>query len=133
MKRTMLACCFLSLALQAQEELDTSIFDGTGRELEKVEPREPAPGSPEAETESAEAGEAGGPSVDSEIETPVPAESDEMPREIVLPGGEEAEALEETAAGIPAASGGSKSRAGETVESTEKIPTGQAVDFPWDM
>ncbi len=136
MKRILFASCLLGFAIYAQEELDTSIFDGTGRELEKVDPQKPGAGSPETPVAPAETEAASASAAEPEAESASPPEP-AMPEEIVLPGSEgaEVEELENPGEepGIPAASGGSKSRAGETVESTEKIPTGQAVDFPWDM
>jgi hypothetical protein len=131
-------CLLIFLQAQAQEGvLDPSIFDGTGREMEKTEPQKPAASVPEqAESEpgtgpqeTEETGSQappGGPTPEAEGTT-------EAPREIVLPG-TESPAEEETAPpGTPANSSAQESRAGERVESTEKIVPGQAVDFPWDM
>ena len=136
MKILLILGLLIAISVQAQEaELDPSIFDGTGRELEKVEKINPpagAPTSPSSETEEVPAPP--GPSIASEETFEVAAEA-EAPREIVLPGteGEKPEEKPEEETGNPAAKGSGKSRAGETVDSTEKIQPGQAVDFPWDM
>ncbi|MGA0369924.1 MAG: hypothetical protein ACO3N7_10800 [Kiritimatiellia bacterium] len=116
----------ITFSLPAQEApLDPSIFDGTGKEKESTEAPPPPPAGKEVE-------EADSPP----SPPPVPAaESGEpsAPEEIVLPELEGEETDVDEPPGIPAASGGGRSRATETVESTEKIAPGQAVDFPWDM
>lgn len=138
--KKVLFCFFLLIAFcRAQEEtLDPSIFDGTGRETEKKDPEKSSSGSPGPTSTPAPAAReenANTPAVEAAEEgTPVPQETE--PEEIILPGSgseEEAETESEAPPGVPAAQGGGKSRAGETVDSTEKIQTGQAVDFPWDM
>lgn len=125
----------------AEDVLDPSIFDGTGRVQREASPETEAaaPSSP------AEDGETRG-----EEEVVPPGDEAGMgeegggPEEVVLPeeepgtvGGEDAEADEEIAEDAPSSGGPAavmtESRAGERVESSEKIAPGQAVDFPWDM
>jgi len=122
--------CF-TLVFSQETDLDPSIFDGTGKEVEKAEPPQAS-----SEGESTDAGPAPEPqSETSPVMEREPEEAlEEEPREIRLPAGTETEEeLDTEDVGIPAAPGGQKSRAGETVNSTEKIAPGQAVDFPWDM
>lgn len=122
----------------AEEILDPSIFDGTGREQREV-PEQTESSGPPAEGEGAMGEE------DEEMPA-IPGvgegTEEEGVEEIQLPeeemgavGGEEEEEdiLEEPA--VPGSPAGvmTESRAGERVESTEKIAPGQAVDFPWDM
>lgn len=84
----------------AEEILDPSIFDGTGRE-QREEPEE------KVSTPEEERGPGGG------------EPEEDLVEESASPGSP-AEVMTE-------------SRAGDRVESTEKIAPGQAVDFPWDM
>ncbi|WFB34868.1 hypothetical protein P3T73_11930 [Kiritimatiellota bacterium B12222] len=143
MQRHLLLLCFLITALRAQEEtLDPSIFDGTGRDQEIAEPAEEGSSSEERapekmspdETESA-AAESGTELPPAEKLEPMPTETPE-PVEISLPGSE-SEEEEEGTEGLhpagPAGAGTAPSRAGERVESTEKIAPGHAVDYPWDI
>lgn len=134
------SCCLLiSLYAHAQEGvLDPSIFDGTGRELEKAEPQTPAASAPEQKEKEPSAGPEENAETGSQAPAAVPIPEGEgtmtePPREIVLPGTESPNEEESAPPGTPANSSAQESRAGERVESTEKIAPGQAVDFPWDM
>ena len=133
---------FSGLLYAQTGSLDPSIFDGTGREQEAAPPEESGGSAvtemPDAGTDEA-APPASAPGMESEAGEPAalpPAPTSE-PEEIVLPGSEETdeasapEVLDEP--GIPSGSGAGPSRAGEQVESSEKIAPGQAVDYPWDI
>lgn len=128
-------CALTLLGENAQTDVvDPSIFDGSDKDTEKSEPSpEPPPNQtpPNEETDETEGAAAS-------------ASEEVPPREIKLPDSplQETEAEKERGApedevenppGVPAGSGSGESRAGDRIESTEKIPPGQAVDFPWDM
>jgi len=136
----------LSTGRGDESELDPSIFDGTGRETRPADPsesggeaggepeKEPSsdprnPGPPEspAEPETSESPMEGGGAVPEASPTPEDVGS------ATAPAPEENEAMANEGTPIPAAPSESRSRAGETFRPSERIPPGQAVDFPWDI
>jgi len=151
-----LVILFTSLWISAQErDLDPSIFDGS--DIETTDQEAPQPGGPEQESgdTTSEA-----PSATSEPGTPpradIPAEeelsaeesgagrvSDETDDEAGLEAEghsespeaeseEDEEVVEPAGPGSPAPSA-QQSRAGEQVETRDRIAPGQAVDLPWDL
>jgi hypothetical protein len=138
------ACLWLVCLTLGADELDPSIFDGTGREQgeppEETEPSVlpsvPAEGTGERGEEADSEGPAGVEEAVDEDETEETSISEEDGaaglEEEEGPGAEEEVGEDTEPPGTPAALP-SESRAGERVESTEKIMPGQAVDFPWDI
>ncbi len=137
------------LALPLFAQLDPSIFDGTGVTNQTTELPEGA-GNPQTETSAAEPSAPGteteapdlgalpeGPLVEAGEGGPTrepPAAATPMP----TPGGN-AESLdaEGEAAGVdaeaPPGTAVDPGRAGETIQTSEKISADHAVDFPWDI
>jgi hypothetical protein len=139
-----LLLCFLflfaSYSVSAQEDvLDPSIFDGTGKksdvpETEEVSPPASLPEEAEPEDVEGEAAVEAEPSSIPSGEEP-PEEEGEANEGGLASEVEESEEVgaEESPPGIPSGAGSESSRAGQRVESSEKIAPGQAVDYPWDM
>lgn len=146
----------LLLSVSAQDgELDPSIFDGTGMEASAPEPPEPGgkPESPEegagGDTDSAEPGGAEE-SEPADPSLPIPESTTPAVPEEASAGEEEESGLMEgessaeeepagevvqeevTQPGSPAPVHPS-SRAGEIIQTQERIAPGQAVDLPWDL